>query len=66
MNNLALEEILSRLDLSKDVEETKMPEYNKLYPDNWMADANKREQHQETVTKIVRWPIDENNKVSHL
>ena len=66
VNSLGLKELLSRLDLSKNVEETKMPEYKELYPETWVADANIREQHQETVNKIVRWPRDENNHVSHL
>jgi len=66
VNSLGLEELLSRLDLSKNVEETRRPEYKELYPENWVADAKIREQHQETVNKIVRWPRDENNQFDPL
>ena len=65
VNSLALEELLSRLDLSKDVEQTTIPQYKELYPENWMADANIRNKHQDMFTKIVRWPMDENNLVSN-
>ena len=64
MNSLALHDLLSRLDLSKDVEDTRMPAYEELYPDSWVEDKSTRDRHRDAVTKIVNWPRDENNRVS--
>ena len=66
MNSLALHDLLSRLDLSKDVEDTRMPAYEELYPDSWVEDKSTRDRHRDAVTKIVNWPRDENNRVSEL
>jgi hypothetical protein len=66
MNSLALHELLSRLDLTKDVEETRMPAYEELYPDSWLEDKSTRDRHRDAVTKIINWPRDENNRVSKL
>ena len=65
MNSLALHDLLSRLDLSMDVLDTRMPVYEELYPDSWVDDKHARDRHREAVTKILDWPRDENDEVSN-
>ena len=64
MNRLELEDLMSRLDLSKDSTDTQRPSYTDLYPQGWGRDALAELQHREAVHKIVRWPVDEDNKVN--
>ena len=66
MNCLALHDLLSRLDLSKEVEDTRMPAYDELYPDSWVEDKSTRDRHCDVVSKIINWPRDESNRVSKL
>ena len=61
---LDLSDILSRLDLSKDVTDTRMPTYEELYPANWAGDRAKEEMHKKVVLNILSWPRGENNLVS--
>ena len=64
MNSLALHDLLSRLDLSKGVSDTRIPTYEDLYLANWFTDRHTQLKHQEAVTKILNWPRDDNNRVS--
>ena len=60
IQSLALSDLLSRLDLSKD---TQVPTYKVLYPENLPNEKETQEKHQEIVRKIVNWPRDDNNRV---
>ena len=60
IQSLALSDLLSRLDLSKD---TQVPTYKVLYPENLPNEKKTQEKHQEIVRKIVNWPRDDNNRV---
>ena len=65
IQSLALSDLLSRLDLSKDISDTRMPTYEDLYPEGWLSNRESQEKHQEIVRKIVNWPIDDNYKVRY-
>ena len=64
MDSLALHNIVSRLDLSKDMADTQMPSYENVYEQTLVGDGSMKEKHQEIVKKILKWPRDDNNKVS--
>ena len=67
VHDLGLHGLLSRLDLSKDVDkDTKHPTYDELYPDNWAGDTEKEEMHKNTFRKMINWPVDDANNVSRL
>ena len=57
IQSLALSDLLSRLDLSKD---TQVPTYKVLYPENSLNDRETQGKHQVIVRKIVNWPRDDN------
>jgi hypothetical protein len=65
IQSLALSDLLSRLDLSKDISDTRMPTYEDLNPEGWLSNRESQEKHQEIVRKIVNWPIDDNYKVRY-
>ena len=60
VQSLALSDLLSSLDLSK---ETQLLTYKVLFPEILVNDREIQERHQEMLRKIVNWPRDENNKV---
>ena len=66
VKSLELEDLMSRLDLSKDSADTQRPSYADLYPQGWRKDALAELQHREAVHKIVHWPVDKDNKVNIL
>ena len=66
MDSLALHNLVSRLDLSKDMADTQMPTYENVYQQTLAGDKHLMEKHQEIVNKILKWPRDDNNKVRHI
>ena len=60
IQSLALSDLLTRLDLSKDAQ---VPTYRVLYLENLPNEKETKEKHQEIVRKIVNWPRDDNNRV---
>ena len=60
VQSLALSDLLSRLDLSKD---TQLLTYKVLFPEILVNNREIQKRHQEMLRKIVNWPRDENNKV---
>ena len=60
VQSLALSDLLSSLDLSK---ETQLLTYKVLFPEILVNDREIQERHQEMLRKIVNWPRDENNEV---
>jgi hypothetical protein len=63
MDSLALQDLISRLDLSKDMADTQMPTYENVYQQTLVGDKNMMEKHREVFNKILKWPRDDNNKV---
>ena len=63
VTSLDLHGLLSRLDLSRGVSDTRMAEYEDLYPDGWAGDRLAERRHREAVSKIVNWPADDTNTV---
>ena len=63
--SLDIPDLLSRLDLSKEAADTRMPAYEELYPDRWAGDRQAEERHRDAVYKIVNWPTDDKNMASH-
>eukprot|EP00092_Neocalanus_flemingeri_P023610 GFUD01025604.1.p1 GENE.GFUD01025604.1~~GFUD01025604.1.p1 ORF type:complete len:567 (+),score=140.62 GFUD01025604.1:112-1812(+) len=61
VTSLNLHGLLSRLDLSKGVSNTRMAAYEDLYPDGWAGDRGAERRHKEAVYKIVNWPRDDEN-----
>ena len=66
VQSLDLTTLMASIDLSKDEEETKLPTYEQMYPDNWAGDKVVEGIHKEAVLKILSWPRDENNKVKKI
>ena len=65
VTSLDLHGLLSRLDLSAGVSDTRMAAYEDLYPDGWVGDRQAEGRHRELVHKIVNWPKDDKNMVSY-
>ena len=66
MNSLALGDLVSRLDLSKDMADTQMPTYENVFQQTLVGDKNMKEKHLDVFNKILRWPRDDDNKVSRI
>ena len=65
VHDLGIQDFLSRLDLSKDIDKaTRRPAYDELYPDNWAGDREKEEMHKSAFSKMINWPVDDKNEVS--
>ena len=63
VKSLEIEELTSRLDLSKDPSESRRRSYNEQYPTGWARNQHTEIRHRESVHKIVHWPASDNNKV---
>ena len=63
MTSLDLHELMSRVDLSKDVPDTSRPAYEELHRDSWMGEKQVQEMYREALHKILNWPRDDNNMV---
>ena len=63
VTSLDLHGLLSRLDLSRDVSEKRMPVYEDIYPDGWAWDRLAEKRLKDAVHKIVNWPTDHKNVV---
>ena len=63
VTNLDLSGLLSRLELSGNVSDTRMPAYEDLYPDRWAGDRQAEGRHRDSIHKIVNWPTDDKNMV---
>jgi hypothetical protein len=66
VKSLELEELLSKLDLSKDQSYSRRPSYNELYLTEWARNTHTELRHREAVHKIVHWPALNNNKVGRI
>ena len=64
MDSLALHDLVSRLDLSKDMADTQMPTYENVYQQTLVGDKSMKEKHQEIANKMLKWPRDDDNKVN--
>ena len=64
MDSLALHDLVSRLDLSKDMADTQMPTYENVYQQTLVGDKSMKEKHQEIANKILKWPRDDDNNVN--
>ena len=56
VTSLDLSAMLSRLDLSKEVSDTRRPVNDKLYPNNWVGDQQAEGRHKEAFLKMINWP----------
>ena len=56
---------MSRLDLSGNVSDTRIPAYDDLYPDGWAGDRQAERRHRDDVQKIYNWPTDDKNMVGY-
>ena len=63
VKGLEIEDLMSRLDLSKNASDSRRPSYNELYPTGWARNKHNELRHREAVHKIVHWPASDNNKV---
>jgi hypothetical protein len=63
VKSLEIEDLMLRLDLSKDPSDSRRPSYNELYPTGWARDKHSELKHREAIHKIIHWPASDNNKV---
>ena len=63
LHKCGLHGLMSKLDLSKDGEGTRRPNYDELYPENWAGNREKEEIHKSAFLKMIQWPVDDKNMV---
>ena len=63
VKSLEIEDLMTKLDLSKDPSDCRRPSYNELYPTGWARDQHTEIRHREAIHKIVHWPSSDKNKV---
>ena len=66
VKDLGIEDLMSRLDLSRDQSDSRRPSYDELYPTGWARNKHAEFRHREAVHKIVHWPASDNNKVKDM
>ena len=66
MESLALHDLVSRLDLSKEMSDTQMPTYENVYQETLVGDKTAKQKHRDFANQMLKWPRDDDNKVRYI
>jgi hypothetical protein len=63
ISTLELHELMSKLDLSRNVSDRNSPEDEELYSSSWKGNRQSKANYKDALKKIKDWPKDDNRKV---